>query len=140
MTASNDIQTGPLKRYGGTISRLLRFGLATIVSASLTFVLPIFAHEMAGIAENTAVAIGFASAYVVNLILLKVFVYRSSGNWAKEVGRYIVVNGAFRLVEYASFYALSNIAGWDYRLSVLVVLALSAVAKFSAYRFVFRSA
>ena len=89
-------------------------------------------------AQNVAVAAGFVTAYLVNLVMLKAFVYRSSGSWLSETWRYVVVNGAFRLIEYGAFYLLSNSAGWDYRLAVLAVLALSAIVKFIVYGIVFR--
>ena len=117
---------------------MVRYSVSTLFSATLSFGLPVLLRETFGLESWLAVAIGFATAYVGNLLLLKLFVYRAKGGWAGDTARYIVTNGAFRLTEYASYLALERLAGLDYRIAVLIVLAVSAVIKFFVYRYVFR--
>lgn len=117
--------------------QLFRFGISTGFSAALSFGLPLLLHEHFGISETMAVAIGFAAAYLGNIWLLRNFVFRSSGNWRREVFRYVVWNALVRLLEYASFYALFARFGFDYRVALLLVLGISAVLKFFLYRWVF---
>ena len=117
--------------------QIVRFAVSTGFSASMSFLLPIALHEGLGIPQNSAVAIGFFTAYVGNFLLLRKFVFRSSANWRGEAWRYIVVNGSFRLCEYGAYYSLTNVAQLDYRLAVFLVLAAAAVVKFFVYRLVF---
>ena len=119
------------------VGQLLRFGVSTGFSAAMSFGLPILLHEQFGMPERIAVATGFATAYIGNLLLLRVFVFRSKGAWKRETLHYIVTNGAFRLAEYGAFLLLLDRLGLDYRLSILVVLGISACAKFFIYRRIF---
>ncbi len=93
--------------------------------------------ETAGITEPRAVQIGFAAAYIANLVLLRNFVYRSTRGWRRDVVRYVFVNGAFRVGEYFVFLALYDNFGAPYPIALLTVLALSAFLKFFAYRALF---
>ena len=126
-----------LKPDRSAILRFARFAASTVVSAGLSFGLPIVLHEMADVAETTAVAIGFAVAYVVNFCLLKLFVYRSRRRWYADLATYIPVNGGFRLAEYGLFIVSFEYAGVDYRIAVLSVLIATFGFKFVIYRFVF---
>lgn len=117
--------------------QLFRFGISTGFSAALSFGLPLLLHEHLGVTETLAVAIGFAAAYLGNIWLLRNFVFRSTGNWRREVSRYVVWNAVARLLEYAAFYALFASLGVDYRFALLLVLGISAVLKFFLYRWVF---
>lgn len=118
-------------------AQLARFMVSTGFSAAMSFGLPIILHERVGVAERFAVAIGFAAAYVGNIVLLRLFVFRSRGSWRKQLSRYIPANGAFRLAEYAAFLLLFERADLDYRIAMLVVLGTSACFKFFVYRWIF---
>lgn len=121
------------------IGQIARFGVSTGFSATLSFGLPIMLHELLGVSETVAVAIGFATAYVGNIMLLRNYVFRSKGDWRNQTIRYMLSNGAFRLAEYGAFLFLFEHLGLDYRLSVFAVLAVFAVIKFFVYRLVFTS-
>lgn len=103
----------------------------------MSFGLPILLHEWLGMAERIAVAIGFAAAYLGNIVLLRLFVFQSRGSWRTQLARYVPVNGAFRLAEYFAFLLLFERAGLDYRIAMLVVLGASACFKFFVYRWIF---
>lgn len=118
-------------------AQLGRFTVSTGFSAAMSFGLPILLHEWLGVAERVAVAIGFATAYLGNIVLLRLFVFQSRGSWRKQLARYIPANGAFRLTEYFAFLLLFERAGLDYRLAMLVVLGASACFKFFVYRWIF---
>lgn len=119
-------------------AELVRFAMSTGISALLSFGVPVVLHEGFGVGQQRAVAIGFALAYVTNLLLLKAFVYRSPASWRAVVPRYVVVNGLFRLAEYGAFGLLVDRFALDYRLVLLVILGASTVVKFFAYRVIFR--
>lgn len=117
--------------------QVFRFGLSTGFSAALSFGLPLLLHEYLGVAETLAVAIGFSAAYLGNIWLLRNFVFRSTGNWRREVPRYVIWNALARLIEYGAFYFLFQALGLDYRIALLAVLGVSAVLKFFVYRGIF---
>lgn len=117
--------------------QLLRFGVSTGFSAALSFGLPVLLHEWLAISPRRAVAIGFIIAYLGNILLLRLFVFRSRGSWMGQVLRYIPTNGAFRLCEYLGFLALYDHLRLDYRLALVLVLGVSAILKFFAYRLIF---
>ena len=121
----------------GLIKQLARFALSTGLSAALSFGFPVILHEFFSIAENTAGAIGFAAAYVMNLLLIRNFVFESQNSALRDTAYYMVTNGAFRLTEYGAYWAIFTATALPYWLVVLGVLALSAVAKFFVYRIIF---
>lgn len=125
------------EKYAPLRGQVLRFGVSTGFSASLSFLLPIALHELAGVPENIAVAIGFLTAYAGNFLLLRKFVFRSSAQLRGQAWRYVVTNGLFRLCEYGAYLALTTYGGLDYRLAVFLVLVVAALLKFFAYRVVF---
>jgi putative flippase GtrA len=124
-------------RFTRFAGQVVRFGISTGFSAALSFGFPLLLHEYLGVSELVAVAIGFATAYAGNILLLRNFVFRSTGNWRGEVVRYVIWNGVARLLEYATFYLLFRSLDFDYRVALLLVLGVSTVLKFFLYRWVF---
>lgn len=116
----------------------LRFTLSTAISASLSFGLPVLLVEAADFNEQRAVQISFAAAYLVNLFMLRTFVFRSDTIWHKDVLRYIFVNAGFRLTEYSAFTLLFATAEIQYMAALLIVLVISTLVKFFAYRLIFK--
>ncbi len=129
--------TKTLMEGNGLIPQAARFAVSTGISATLSFVLPIILHELFGVPTKIAVAVSFAIAYLVNIALLRIVVFRSQSSWLRQLLIYIPTNGLFRLAEYLAFVVLLDWAGLDYRLSILLVLGVSAVTKFFVYRIVF---
>lgn len=117
---------------------LRRFLMTSGLSATLSFILPTLLHELLGLPIKGAVATGFAAAYICNFLLLRTFVFKSMNTFRSDVIRYLVVNGAFRLAEYALFLVLLDVAGINYVLAVFLVLTVSTVLKFFGYRRIFR--
>ncbi len=99
--------------------------------------LPILLHDFLGVGEKLAVAVGFATAYVGNILMLRLFVFRSRGSWLGQVSRYVPTNGLFRLAEYLGFLGLFQYVGIDYKIAVIIVLGISFIFKFFAYRWIF---
>lgn len=104
----------------------------------MSFVLPVVLHEALHLSEKLSVASGFVVAYLGNMLLLRRFVYKSQNSWKHDVPRYVVINGAFRLIEYGSFVLLTDYTKITYISSLLIVLSFSAVIKFIAYRRLFK--
>lgn len=103
----------------------------------MSFAAPIALHEGLGISEKVAVAIGFVIAYLGNILLLRVFVFKSANDWKHDFFGYIVTNGAFRLIEYGAFIYLIAHSSLNYMITLLIVLSLSSFIKFFAYRRLF---
>ncbi len=118
-------------------AQIARFGASTVFSAAMSFGIPVVLHEWMGVRESLGVAIGFGAAYLANIVLLRVFVFRSRGSWKRQLARYIPLNGCFRLAEYGAFLVLFKRVGLDYRVAMLVVLGSSSLIKFFAYRWIF---
>ena len=117
--------------------QLMRFGLSSGLSATLSFFLPIALHEAAEVPERPAVAIGFVSAYIFNFAMLRLFVFRSRNSLRADALRYLPLNGAFRLAEYAGFLLLEGMLSLGYIASMFIILSISTVLKFFGYRVVF---
>jgi putative flippase GtrA len=129
----------PRRHWRGIAGQVLRFAASTGVSASLSFGLPIVLHEGFAVDVRWAIAIAFAVSYVVNVALLRAFVFRSELTLVQQLVRYVPANGCLRVAEYLATLALTQRAGLDYKLSILVVLGVSTIAKFFVYRVIFKS-
>ena len=116
---------------------IVRFGTATVASASLSFLLPLALHAWAGLGERLSVAIAFVVAYGANFLMLRRMVFASKTGWARDLAFYAVVNAAFRVAEFLLFAALRAWAILPYAAALLAVLALSTIVKFFAYRRLF---
>ena len=114
-----------------------RFAVTTGLSATLSFGLPLLLVEVFNFSEYRAVQIGFATAYIVNIWVLRHYVFNSKNPWHHDVLLYVVTNAAFRLTEYAAFAAAMRYLDVPYYLIIFMVLAISSILKFFCYRFAF---
>lgn len=96
-------------------------------------------HEVSAVPVRAAVAAGFAASYLVNFLLLRSFVFRSANKALHDAPRYLVTNGALRLIEYGAFLALHEALHINYAVSIFLILATSTVVKFFAYQRLFGS-
>lgn len=124
-------------RFRETAGQMLRFGMATGLSASVSLGLPIFLHELLHVEQKIAVAISQTSVLLVNFLTLRMFVFRSKGTVRGDAFRYGASAVAFRGLEYVSFLLLFQQAGMFYVSALVVTLCISTIAKFVWYRFVF---
>lgn len=116
---------------------LTRFTLATLASASLSFLLPIVLHEWAGLGERAAVGLSFGIAYAFNFLTLRRLVFASKASLGRDLWRYALVNALFRIAEFFAFSALRSAAILSYAAALLFVLTASTLVKFFAYRRLF---
>ncbi len=127
------------KPNAGLIDHVVRFGMTSGLSAALSLGLPVLLHEGLGIAVQISVAIGFATSYLANFVMLRSFVFRSQKSLKGDLWRYLVVNGSFRVIEYFAFLGLYEGLSMNYALAVLIILTLSTIMKFFGYRRLFGS-
>ncbi len=124
-------------RYHKLIGQMVRFGFSTAFSAAFSIIVPIGLHEGLGVNIKMAVAIGFVTAYFGNLVLMRSFVFKSGNSWKQDASAYVVTNAIFRLAEYLAFLALLAWTALTYVPALLVILCVSAIIKFFAYRKLF---
>lgn len=124
-------------RFRRLVGQTVRFGITTGLSALLSLGVPILLHEIFLVDERVAVGIGFVAAFIANTVLVPRFVFRSKQGWRRESAIYVVSSLIFRAIEYAAFLALFDLIEVDYRISVILVLAISSLSKFFYYRFMF---
>jgi putative flippase GtrA len=116
--------------------QLVRYGLSTGISVSVTVVLPILLHELFAVREERAVLIAFNTALVVNFLTLRHFVFSKGGSALRDLAFYGAINILFRVAEYGAFSLLFATLGLHYVIAILIVLFISAIVKFLVYRFV----
>jgi putative flippase GtrA len=122
------------------VAELARFGVAAVISATITMGVPIGLHEGFGVDERAAVAIALAIAFVVNFFTARLFVFKSGGNARRELWRFLGVSLGFRLAEYGAFLLLFGL-GMVYFVAQFIVLASSLALKFLVQKhFVYRPA
>jgi len=114
-------------------AELIRFGLATALSAAVTLGVPIVLHEGFSVPARSAVAIAFTVAFILNFITTRSFVFRSTGDTRRELPRYVVTSLAFRLAEYLAFLLLFQL-GMVYYVAQVIVVGLSLVLKFFTFK------
>ena len=116
---------------------MLRFGASSAASALLSLGLPVLLHEVAGLPVQLAVAISQLTMLVVNYLMLRRFVFRSSGRVSGEAASYLASAAAFRGLEYLAFTSLYQLAHLPYFPALVIVLLISTFAKYAWYRWVF---
>ena len=109
-------------------------GMSALLSLGIPFVL----HEGFAVRPDIAVAMGLATAFVVNFVMAKLFVFKRKGSTKTQLGRYTLVSFIFRSGEYLSFLLLHGVFGVQYMIANTSVLFLSFCLKFFVYKiFVF---
>ena len=116
---------------------LLRFGVATGLSASVSLGLPVALHELLHVEQKVAVAISQVTVLLMNFVTLRLFVFRGNGSVRGDLLRYFGSAAVFRGIEYLSFLALFELAGLFYLTALIVTLIVSTMIKFVWYRFIF---
>jgi putative flippase GtrA len=116
----------------------LRYLLMTGMSAVLSLGIPFALHEGFAVRPDIAVAIGLGTAFAVNFVTAKLFVFKRKGSTKTQLGRYTLVSFMFRSGEYLSFLLLHGLFGIQYMVANVSVLFLSFCLKFFVYKiFVF---
>ena len=118
--------------------QVVRYLIASAVSAVVSLLLPIVLHEGLATDPETAVAISLFTAFVLNFFVLRHYVYRSAGTVGPQLLKFAAFSVAFRLSEYLLFLFLFQVVSMNYVVALFIALAVSFVAKFFAHRlFVF---
>ncbi|NIM29080.1 MAG: hypothetical protein GTO67_14455 [Gammaproteobacteria bacterium] len=111
-----------------------RYSQLAVLSAGMNLGLPVLLHESGGIAERTAVALTLATAFIVNFIAARSYVFKASGAFTPQMLRFAAASAGFRIAEYMAFLFLHTFFGLFYVLAIGVVLLISFGVKFVFYR------
>jgi putative flippase GtrA len=110
----------------GAASFVINLGLAAIF------------HEVLAMAEWLAVALSLSIVFVINFLAAKFVVFKSQGNWKKELSNFLLSSLLSRLFEYGVFLILFGIFSINYLFAIMMSQILSFVLKFFVYkRYVF---
>ena len=116
----------------------VRYLLMTGLSALVTLGIPALLHEVFDVGEELSVAISLVIAFCVNFLTTRLYVFTSDGRVGPQLVRFALVSAGFRLGEYIAFLILHTWLGLMYLVALALVLIVSIVLKFFAYRqFVF---
>jgi putative flippase GtrA len=108
-------------------------GFATATNVGLSLGL----HEWLDLPAELAFAIALALMLIINFCGLRYFVYRSRAvAMPAQFASYAMSAIGFRVSEYIAFLVVHTLLGCPYRLSVIGVLAVSFVGKYSFYKHV----
>ena len=120
-----------------SVVQMLRFGIATGISAVVSVGFPVVLHELLHVEEKLAVGISQVSVLVLNFLTLRVFVFRANGGGQRVMFRYLASSLAFRGLEYLSFLMLFELADLFYLTALVITLVAWTGIKFLWYRSLF---
>lgn len=120
-----------------TIGQLLRFAVSSGASAAMSLGFPVLLHEALGVRQTAAVAVSQSTVLLVNFLMIRVFVFRSTRAGRRDLGVYLASAASFRGGEYLLFLLLFERAGLYYVAALVLTLATSTLIKFFWYRFLF---
>ncbi|MCV2875546.1 GtrA family protein [Rhodobacteraceae bacterium XHP0102] len=126
-----------LRARRSSLSRyLIVGGWSYIVVTTVTWAL----HELSGITEEGAFAAGILLALMFNVVLLKIFVFRSEKGYWETGSRFVLTSMVIRGIEFSLFWALLHHVGIYYLLASTVAMFIGATAKYLFLRaFIYRS-
>jgi putative flippase GtrA len=94
-----------------TIGQLIRYGVSSGASATVSLGLPLLLHEAFGVEQKVAVAISQVSVLLLNFLMIRLFVFRSKSGAKRDLAYYVGSAVAFRGLEYLLFLGLFELAG-----------------------------
>lgn len=119
---------------GDVAGEVVRYLVATGVSAVLSLALPMMLHEAIGLKEEVAVAIGLVCAMLVNFMVVRNYVFRSRGPAGRQMFGFIATSIAFRAGEYSVFLLLYKLTGFHYMAATFIALLISFIGKYFVQR------
>ena len=91
-------------------------------------------HEVFGWRAEISTAVAIFVLLLINFVVGRLFVFRSSGSVRRQFTRFAGIALAMRGAEYLAFLALFRVVGIPYLLSMLSALIMSSSIKFFVYR------
>lgn len=113
-------------------ARLLRFAAAGGISTALYGLFAWSFIGLAGVPPLIATVLGYLLVLPVNFLLQKLFTFRSGAPAAVEAPRFVLVHGANIAVSALGMHVLVDRLHADYRVGIVLTMALVPVATFLA--------
>lgn len=113
-------------------AKLLRFGL---VGGASTFLYGLFTWLLAAVAAVpplTATTLGYLLVIPANFVLQRFFTFRSTGKPKREAPRFVLVHAVNLAASIAGMHVVTNVLDADYRLGILLTMAMVPAATFIA--------
>ena len=130
-TDADGAYPGPWQSVRAAALRFLQFGgFAFALNIAITTA----GHEVLGLPAAVAFGLALVTVFFVSFFGFRRFVYRASGSARRQMLRFLAVLIPARAAEYGAFLILVPVAGLNYLLASILILAISAVAKFLIFR------
>jgi putative flippase GtrA len=117
-----------------SLPQFTRYTLLGVASFVINLGLAAVFHEILSLAEWLAVALSLSIVFVINFVVAKFAVFKSQGDWIKELSKFLFVSLSSRMFEYAMFLILFGILSINYLFAIMVSQILSFILKFVIYR------
>jgi putative flippase GtrA len=116
----------------GLMGRAIRFALVGGVSTLAHALLTHWTVSRLLVAPTTATVIGYLLAIPLNFLLQRTFTFRSGQSLRRELPKYLVVHGLNIGGSFLIMYAITNLAGADYRWGILATMVVVPAMVFAA--------
>ena len=108
-------------------------GSSYLLVTSLTITM----HEFFGFSERISAACGLFTAFCVNFLSLRFFVFSSTSPPVTQIGKFATASLSFRLLEFTGFSIFFGL-GLHYILALTITMVMGTFLKYFFYRkFVF---
>jgi putative flippase GtrA len=128
------ISASGAKRLRGLIFEAARFVGSGLIVFPVGLLVSAFCHEVLGWREEYSAFVAVAVLLVVNFVLGRVFVFRSTERASAQFPRFLAIALVMRGVEYLMFLAAFRFAKLNYLLAMVAALVISSAIKFALYR------
>jgi putative flippase GtrA len=118
-----------------TFLRIVKFGAAGAAGFGLNIAITVSMHEWLGASEELAFAIALTAVFAFSFVTGRYLIFSGAagGNPRKQLVRFALFSGGFRVSEYLGFLVLHSLLGLPYLLAIVAVLGVSFLTKFFTY-------
>lgn len=117
-----------------TAGQFARFVAVAPVSFGLNLLVTAVVHEMMGLPEEGSFAVALVTVFTFNFFVGRHVIFRSNeGDPRRQLVRYALSSGGFRLAEYLGFLIVHTGLNVHYIIAAMLVLGTSFICKFFFY-------
>ena len=124
-----------IRFYRETTYMVSRYVIAGGLSLAMNILTVAFLVENNILSVPAATAVSFAIIFAINFLIARFWIFSATQvTWADQIPKFIIINFAMRVAEYALFVLLFTILAFHYSLCIVLSLAISNIVKFLAYK------
>jgi putative flippase GtrA len=118
-----------------TLGRFLRFAASGAIGFCVNVSTTVSLHEGLGAPEEVAFAVALVAVFLLSFFAGRYLIFESAarGDPTRQLAKFVLWNGGFRLAEYTGFLIFHTILGTPYILAIIAVLGASFLTKYVAY-------